>query len=57
MFPFERESFGALCAPDFVRAMWMMLQLPEPVDLVISTAEQHSVREFAELAFAAVDLD
>jgi GDPmannose 4,6-dehydratase len=44
-------------APDFVRAMWMMLQLPEPVDLVISTGEQHSVREFAELAFGTVDLD
>src|SRR5439155_21754170 len=44
-------------APDYVRAMWMMLQLPEPVDLVISTDEQHSVREFAQLAFAAVDMD
>jgi GDPmannose 4,6-dehydratase len=44
-------------APDFVRAMWMMLQLPEPMDLVISTGEQHSVREFAELAFGLVGLD
>jgi GDPmannose 4,6-dehydratase len=44
-------------APDFVHAMWMMLQLSEPVDLVISTGEQHSVREFAELAFGLVGLD
>jgi GDPmannose 4,6-dehydratase len=44
-------------APDYVRAMWMMLQLSEPVDLVFSTGEQHSVREFAELAFAAAGLD
>ena len=44
-------------APDYVRAMWMMLQLPEPVDLVFSTGEQHSVREFAEIAFGLVGLD
>jgi len=44
-------------APDFVRAMWMMLQQPEPIDLVFATGEQHSVREFAELAFDLVGLD
>jgi GDPmannose 4,6-dehydratase len=44
-------------APDFVRATWMMLQLEEPTDLVVSTGEQHSVREFAELAFDYVGLD
>ena len=44
-------------APDYVRAMWMMLQLEEPTDLVFSTGEQHSVREFAELAFGMVGLD
>jgi GDPmannose 4,6-dehydratase len=44
-------------APDYVRAMWMMLQLPQPADLVLSTGEQHSVREFAELAFNLVGLD
>ncbi|HKB17751.1 MAG TPA: GDP-mannose 4,6-dehydratase [Candidatus Dormibacteraeota bacterium] len=44
-------------APDYVRAMWMMLQQPEPTDLVLSTGEQHSVREFAELAFSLVGLD
>ena len=44
-------------APDYVKAMWMMLQLPEPMDLVFSTGEQHSVREFAQLAFELVGLD
>jgi len=44
-------------APDYVRAMWMLLQQPAPMDLVFSTGEQHSVREFAELAFRLVGLD
>ena len=44
-------------APDYVKAMWMMLQLPEAMDLVFSTGEQHSVREFAELSFGLVGLD
>lgn len=44
-------------APDFVRAMWMMLQHPSPLDLVFSTGEQHSVRDFAEAAFSLVGLD
>ena len=44
-------------APDYVRAMWMMLQQPEPSDLVLSTGEQHSVRDFAEAAFGLVGLD
>ncbi len=44
-------------APDYVRAMWMMLQQPGPMDLVFSTGEQHSVRDFAELAFRLVGLD
>lgn len=39
-------------APDFVRAMWMMLQQPAPGDYVIATGETHSVREFTEAAFA-----
>jgi len=37
--------------------MWMMLQQPGPMDLVFSTGEQHSVRDFAELAFRLVGLD
>ena len=42
---------------DYVRAMHMMLQQPEPDDYVISTGETHSVRDFCELAFAEVQLD
>jgi GDPmannose 4,6-dehydratase len=38
-------------AKDYVRAMWLMLQQPEPDDYVIATGETHSVGEFAELAF------
>src|SRR5712691_159251 len=44
-------------APDYVRAMWMMLQHPQAMDLVFATGEQHSVREFAQLAFSLVGLD
>ncbi len=38
-------------APDFVRAMQMMLSQDEPADYVIATGEMHSVREFAVAAF------
>lgn len=38
-------------APDYVEAMWMMLQLDEPDDFVVATGETHSVREFVEKAF------
>ncbi len=41
-------------ARDYVRAMWLMLQQDEPDDYVIATGEQHSVREFAERAFAEI---
>ncbi len=44
-------------APDYVRAMWMMLQQETPDDYVIGTAEAHTVREFVELAFSTADLD
>ena len=44
-------------AKDYVRAMYMMLQRPEPDDYVIATGETHSVREFCQLAFSCVDLD
>jgi GDPmannose 4,6-dehydratase len=44
-------------APDYVRAMWMMLQREAGDDFVIGTGEAHTVREFVELAFARVDLD
>ena len=44
-------------APDYVEAMWLMLQADEPDDYVIATGETHSVREFLELAFAHAGLD
>jgi GDPmannose 4,6-dehydratase len=44
-------------APEYVEAMWLMLQQPEPDDFVIATGEMHSVREFVELAFSLVGLD
>lgn len=44
-------------APDYVRAMWMMLQQDKPEDYVIGTGEVHSVKEFAEAAFNHVGLD
>ncbi len=44
-------------AGDYVRAMWVALQQPEPEDYVLATGETHSVRELLEAAFGAVDLD
>ena len=44
-------------AGDYVEAMWLMLQQDEPDDFVVATGEEHSVREFVELAFARVGLD
>lgn len=44
-------------APDYVQAMWLMLQQDEPEDFVIATGETHSVKEFVETAFASVALD
>ena len=38
-------------ARDYVECMWLILQQPEPEDFVIATGEQHTVREFCELAF------
>ena len=44
-------------AGDYVRAMWLMLQQPEPGDYVIATGVAHSVREMCRIAFARVGLD
>ena len=41
-------------ARDYVEGMWLMMQQPEPDDYVLATGETHSVREFAERAFARV---
>jgi GDPmannose 4,6-dehydratase len=44
-------------APDYVRAMWLMLQQETPDDFAIGTGEAHTVREFVDLAFTYADLD
>jgi GDPmannose 4,6-dehydratase len=44
-------------AGDYVEAMWLMLQAETPEDYVIATGEEHSVEEFADLAFAHAGLD
>jgi len=44
-------------APEFVEAMWLMLQHDQPEDFVIATGESHSVKEFLEEAFAYANLD
>jgi GDPmannose 4,6-dehydratase len=44
-------------APEYVEAMWRILQVDEGDDFVLATGETHSVREFVEAAFAYADLD
>jgi GDPmannose 4,6-dehydratase len=44
-------------APDYVEAMWMMLQQEVPDDYVVATGETHSVREFCQMAFSLAGLD
>lgn len=44
-------------APEYVEAMWLMLQQDKPDDYVIGTGEAHSVREFLEGAFSYMNLD
>jgi GDPmannose 4,6-dehydratase len=44
-------------APDYVKAMWLMLQQDRPDDYVIATGETHSVREFCGIAFSHVGLN
>jgi GDPmannose 4,6-dehydratase len=51
----SRRDWG--WAPDYVEAMWLMLQQERPDDFVIATGETHSVRELVEIAFAHVGLD
>jgi GDPmannose 4,6-dehydratase len=43
-------------AGDYVEAMWLMLQQEKPDDYVIATGENHTVKEFVELAFKVVDI-
>ena len=44
-------------AGDYIQAMWMMLQQPEPQDYVIATGVMHSVKDYVQLAFEHVGLD
>ncbi|GAB6037434.1 GDP-mannose 4,6-dehydratase [Fundidesulfovibrio butyratiphilus] len=60
----ERLSLGNIdvvrdwgWAPEYVEAMWRMLQLETPRDFVIATGQSHSLRDFTAQVFAALDLD
>lgn len=44
-------------APEYVEAMWRMLQADDPQDFVVATGETHSVRQFLDEAFGCLDLD
>ncbi len=44
-------------APEYVEAMWLMLQQDEPDDFVIATNETHTIKEFLEVAFSYVGLE
>jgi GDPmannose 4,6-dehydratase len=43
-------------AGDYVKAMWLMLQMDEPQDFVIATGQTHSVREFLARAFKKINI-
>lgn len=51
----SRRDWGY--APDYVECMWLILQQEKPDDFVIATGEQHSVREFATLAFQRAGIE
>lgn len=44
-------------AGDYVQAMWLMLQHPQPDDYIVASGEVHTVREFCECAFSHLSLD
>jgi GDPmannose 4,6-dehydratase len=44
-------------AGDYVEAMWMMLQQPDPDDYVIATGETHTIRDLLNHAFAAIGVE
>lgn len=43
-------------APDYIEAMWLMMQSEEPDDFVIATGETHSIREFLDEAFSVIEI-
>ena len=51
----SRRDWGY--APEYVEAMWLMMQQPEADDYIIATGETHSIREFVETAFQEVGTD
>ena len=51
----SRRDWGY--APEYVEAMWRMLQTEAPDDFVIATGESHTIREFAQIAFTHAGLD
>ncbi len=51
----SRRDWGY--APEYVEAMWLMLQQDEPDDYVIASEETHSIREFVEIAFSHAGYD
>lgn len=51
----SRRDWGY--AGDYVEAMWLTLQHPEPDDFIVATGESHFVQEFVELAFARVGIE
>jgi GDPmannose 4,6-dehydratase len=60
----EKVAFGDLStrrdwgyAPEYVEAMWLMLQQPEPDDYVVATGETHTGQEFLERAFAHAGIE
>ena len=44
-------------APDYVKAMWMMLQAPKADDYILATGKLHTVREFLDITFSYLGLD
>jgi GDPmannose 4,6-dehydratase len=51
----SRRDWG--WAPDYVDAMWRILQHPEPDDFVIATGETHSLQDFVRITFEQLGLD
>ena len=51
----SRRDWGY--SPDYVKSMWMMLQQDNPDDYVIATGEEHTIREFLEIAFKCINID
>ena len=51
----SRRDWGY--APDYVEAMWLMLQQEEPGDYVVATGETHSIRELLDVAFREVGIE